>query len=1022
MPAAAFEISLVTKAGGPLTKRIWLDDSGHLNSDGSQCVMTAGRASRLSLSDLGDLADAIGHFEPKHAITLGRLRPGLADDVAIVTQRRANGNGSVARTKKNFVYEPGRTALALLDYDAKGMPPDVADRLASLGGFDAAVASVLHAISGAGRLKRASTSAGLYRSDTGERFASSGGLHLYLAIRDGADAGRFLKTLHARLVLAGLGWLMIGAGGQLLERSIVDRVVGSPERLVFEGPPVIVPPVEQDAEARRPIAVDGGMLDTIVACPPLSIVEDAEYRAARAKMAAALNPEIAAARAKFVKEQSERIAARRGISAAQATRIVERQCCGVLLPGFELPFDDPELAGNTVADVLADPYKFDGETLADPLEGVTYGRCKAKIMRRTDGTIWINSFAHGRTIYELKLDYAAVEKVLLAVLPDDAAETFVQLVLAADLTAAEIERLREIVSRRGIGKRTLAAMLKSARREAAAAAAQQRREQQLAGRQDPRPPVPAPLPDAEWLPIVDLLNTAHARSTADEPPMRDRNGDLAQIRTGLAPSLHMLTNDGSTQLPAPPPALIAKLSEPEAAELIERHVEFQEETADGYRSVHLAPSFVRHFMNRSDAALPIVTGISSLPIVLPNEQLLSGSGLDRRSGVVFRIPAELRLPNPGQCDDAAVAKAMDFLVNQWLVDVATDYTGKCILIACALTIIERMALPERPAFFVTAGQRGGGKTTALHMVSVGVLGARAAAAAWSPNDEERRKALFAYLGAGLPFLVWDNIPLGSAISCPSIEKALTAEVYSDRVLGESRHMEVPAYTIQAFTGNNVTARGDLASRSLSARLSVDRTDPENREFVHPDPIGWTERRRAEILAALFTILLGNPRFREFNAKPAETRFKAWWHLVGAAIENAASQQQQRMRFVGDPPTCPAIQVRFRDLFLDGETDDEMGNALANVLETLRARYPGMTAFQASDVAVFAGAADYSAINFKAALELASGKGLPIISSQAVSARLRAIKDRPTKVGKQLLALRYQTDHQGGAFCIKELPQ
>jgi hypothetical protein len=50
--------------------------------------------------------------------------------------------------------------------------------------------------------------------------------------------------------------------------------------------------------------------------------------------------------------------------------------------------------------VLANPDRFVGETLADPLEGIEYGRCKAKIMRRADGSLWIHSFAHGRTVYE----------------------------------------------------------------------------------------------------------------------------------------------------------------------------------------------------------------------------------------------------------------------------------------------------------------------------------------------------------------------------------------------------------------------------------------------------------------------------------------------------------------------------------------------------------------------------------------------------------------------------------------------
>ena len=60
--------------------------------------------------------------------------------------------------------------------------------------------------------------------------------------------------------------------------------------------------------------------------------------------------------------------------------------------------------------------------------------------------------------------------------------------------------------------------------------------------------------------------------------------------------------------------------------------------------------------------------------------------------------------------------------------------------------MERALLPQRPAFFITAGQRGGGKTTTIHMISMAVLGMPAAAAAWSPSEEERRKALLAYLG------------------------------------------------------------------------------------------------------------------------------------------------------------------------------------------------------------------------------------------------------------------------------------
>lgn len=136
------------------------------------------------------------------------------------------------------------------------------------------------------------------------------------------------------------------------------------------------------------------------------------------------------------------------------------------------------------------------------------------------------------------------------------------------------------------------------------------------------------------------------------------------------------------------------------------------------------------------------------------------------------------------------------------------------------------------------------------MISVAAIGRRAAAAAaWPRNDEERRKAILTYLGEGVPLITWDNTPRGATISCPSIEKALTAKTYTDRVLGVSDTKTVPATAIMAFTGNNIGPRGDMASRSLTSRLEVTRPDPDNRQFIHGDPLECTETNRGAILAA-----------------------------------------------------------------------------------------------------------------------------------------------------------------------------
>src|SRR5262249_34830369 len=208
-----------------------------------------------------------------------------------------------------------------------------------------------------------------------------------------------------------------------------------------------------------------------------------------------------------------------------------------------------------------------------------------------------------------------------------------------------------------------------------------------------------------------------------------------------------------TSLPPPEQWVLCKMSEMELAEMIEEHIDYYTEDEDGnLRSVHLPTPFVRHFMQRHDGALPTVVAIATAPIVLADGVLLAPEGLDLERGIQFLIQDELRavIPQGQDCTSERVKAAMEFLCDEWLVDVATDYTGKAIIIAAALTLIERSLLPDRPCFFITAGRRGNGKTTTIIMLIVAVTGERPAAAAWSSNEEERRKALMSYFLHGVP--------------------------------------------------------------------------------------------------------------------------------------------------------------------------------------------------------------------------------------------------------------------------------
>src|SRR4029077_8646323 len=101
----------------------------------------------------------------------------------------------IARSRTYVDYRPG-PAWMLCDFDRKGMPASVSAAIGDAGGMWPALLSVMAGPAQAARVTRASTSAGLWRIDTGEALPHSGGEHHYILAVDGADIDRALRTLH----------------------------------------------------------------------------------------------------------------------------------------------------------------------------------------------------------------------------------------------------------------------------------------------------------------------------------------------------------------------------------------------------------------------------------------------------------------------------------------------------------------------------------------------------------------------------------------------------------------------------------------------------------------------------------------------------------------------------------------------------------------------------------------------------------------------------------------------------------
>ena len=396
-------VTKFAKGNGSLTKHIELVN-GKIANDSSNCFMTSGAAWLVELDGARAIAAFINNHGPNEAYALGRIKDGHPARVSVVTAAKLNeakGNPSViARTKNYLVFAEGEPGLALLDIDLKGISEAAKVRIKERDGVWGVLCEVLPPLGSVARVVRPSTSHGLRNRETGETYPSSGGFHAAVPVTDAADIPRFLSDLNGRLWLNGFGWGIVSAAGSFLERSLIDRFVGSPERLIFEGAPIIEPPLEQ---ARRDaVAHEGDILDTKFACPPLTDAEKDKVKKLKDAEAARLKPEMDKARAEWSEGHIKRLIAS-GMPEADAKAEVDRLIDTRELSGdFPLPFDHRDLVGATVAAVLARPDKYINKALADPFEGRSYGRGKAILYRNDDGSLIIHSFAHGGALYALK--------------------------------------------------------------------------------------------------------------------------------------------------------------------------------------------------------------------------------------------------------------------------------------------------------------------------------------------------------------------------------------------------------------------------------------------------------------------------------------------------------------------------------------------------------------------------------------------------------------------------------------------
>ena len=269
------------------------------------------------------------------------------------------------------------------------------------------------------------------------------------------------------------------------------------------------------------------------------------------------------------------------------------------------------------------------------------------------------------------------------------------------------------------------------------------------------------------------------------------------------------------------------------------------------------------------------------PFVRADGTVCDEPGYDPQSRCFYDPNAEYpEIPSTVTEDDASDALAtLRAPFDQFPWRTPADESA---FLAHILTEAARLAVDTAPMFWYTAGNASTGKTLLSEMAALIVHGESPALRPWVSDGAELRKTLFASLLAGDRSIAFDNLPSGYKARAPELCAFLTSAVWKDRKLGESAVRALPNTAVVSASGNNVSAAGDLARRSLVIRLDADTPNLRDRTFKIADLAAYVLAHRVELLMAALTVIRGHQQSGHMGPRPLPS-FVQWSHFVRDAL-------------------------------------------------------------------------------------------------------------------------------------------
>ncbi len=285
--------------------------------------------------------------------------------------------------------------------------------------------------------------------------------------------------------------------------------------------------------------------------------------------------------------------------------------------------------------------------------------------------------------------------------------------------------------------------------------------------------------------------------------------------------------------------------------------------------------------------LPPLRGITQVPFLRPDGTVFSDPGYDEDTRRLYHPDEEQDLDSiPAQPTTADVEEARELLLEAWWDHPFDGEASRSNMVGLALTPVVRPLLEDAnvPLGIIDAPRAGSGKDLAGQIAALASTGQFPGTMSDPSTKSEWRKQITAQLVRGERFVLVSDVT-GTIDNAP-LRRVLTTPTWSDRILGATRQVRLPANAVWCATGNNLRPQGDMVRRCFLIRLDTEMQRPWTRSgFRHQQP-QWAQEHCGELAGALLTlarawIAAGQPD----PDTPTLGSFEEWCRVVGGILQN-----------------------------------------------------------------------------------------------------------------------------------------